>query len=39
MTAIISVAQTGADDNGEVEIALNPDVDLTPAGSLTVGDT
>ncbi|WP_201784081.1 beta strand repeat-containing protein, partial [Pelagerythrobacter marensis] len=37
--ANISVAQTGTDDNGEVEIALNPDVDLTPAGSLTVGNT
>ncbi|WP_338445558.1 YadA-like family protein [Pelagerythrobacter marensis] len=35
----ISVAQTGVDDNGAVEIALNPDVDLTAAGSLTVGDT
>jgi len=33
----ISVTQTGVDDDGRFVIALNPDVDLTAAGSLRIG--
>ncbi|MGY0557428.1 YadA-like family protein [Lysobacter sp. A421] len=35
----LTVAQTGADDAGEVEITLNETIDLGPAGSVTTGDT
>ncbi|WP_167752860.1 YadA-like family protein [Pusillimonas caeni] len=35
----ITVAQTGDDQDGVVEITLNKDVDLGPDGSLTTGDT
>ncbi|WAC25235.1 hypothetical protein [Blastomonas sp. SL216] len=33
----IKVSQSGSDGSGVVEVALSPDVDLTSAGSLTVG--
>ncbi|MHC9086913.1 YadA-like family protein [Luteimonas sp. RIT-PG2_3] len=35
----IAVSQTGADDDGVVDITLSNDLDLTAAGSLTIGDT
>ncbi len=35
----ITVEQTGADDDGTVEVKLNKDIDLGADGSLTTGDT
>ena len=35
----ISVAQSGSEDDGTVEITLNEDIDLGATGSVTIGDT
>nr|WP_199043664.1 ESPR-type extended signal peptide-containing protein [Dyella sp. ASV24] len=35
----VSVAQTGTDNAGEIDVQLNKDLDLTDAGSVTMGNT
>ncbi|MGB6102992.1 MAG: YadA-like family protein [Pusillimonas sp.] len=35
----ITVTQTGADDDGVINVALNEDIDLGPTGSITIGNS